>query len=398
VLESRTFDTGTENTRPYQLLAASKSDQPNNGPSNTPFTTALIMSLEELLDEPKNKSFPVTKLCDNSTVPRNNMVISPYHFPPPLRPLPLSHYRPSVDIVIVSADKTTWMNGYETDHGMLASFDGPERCQYSLEAIQRFHFALDDSSTDAKQPTQNPLCRLATHREHTQRATTPIIFVVQGSGRKKISQLLQSAHQLSTEKPESISAVLNSIYGIISLPTPRRRPLLHTSLLATSQFICCAMIRNYEVCHGTPPKSCQAPWTLDPQPLPSALTPLLGYLQTPPTFLFVLLALTYGVLATLQHHINQTDHLQGECLFVGIIAGALVAFPSLANPHEGLPLASPLAICITCALTFSAAAHWFWRSFLSPTRKRLEHTIDLWARETQEVNTENHVVKFHEII
>ncbi|KAF2184623.1 hypothetical protein K469DRAFT_708808 [Zopfia rhizophila CBS 207.26] len=304
---------------------------------------------------------------------------------------------PAVDIVGVSDYGTTLAGENGIDHRIHLPFCGPGIQCYSLEAVESKYSALDDSNTDAKQRAPDPLYRLARHREHTQRSTTPIIMVVYGAGRKKLSRLLQRTPQISTEEPDSIIATLNSIYGIIYLPRPRRRRLLHTSLLATGQLMCCAIVRNYEVCHGTP-KSWQVPLIPDSQPFLSSLTPLLEHLQNLSTFFFVLLALIYGVLATLQYDTNQIDQLQRRFLFIGIMAGAVIALPSLTKPNEGLALASPLAICTTCALTFSAAVHWFWRTFLTPPKKRLDSTIDRWAREAVEMDTKEHIVKFQEII
>lgn len=307
-----------------------------------------------------------------------------------------SFYEPPVDIVILG-DKGTIKNKHGIGHKILTPPHGSGRRQYYLEDVEHIDSASDDSSTNGKQSTLDPLRKLATYRENTQRATTPILIVVQGSGRKKLFQSLRCAHRPSIKGPDSISAILNSIYGIIFLPTPRRRRLLHTFMLVIGQLMCCVVMQNYEVCHGIP-KSCQDLWIQDPQPLYSALTPLLEYLQIPSTFLFVLIALIYGVLATLQHHINQTDQLQRQSLLVGIMAGAVISLPSLSRPNKDLALASPLAMCITCALTFSAAVHWFWRTFLNPTQKRLDRTIDQWARETLEVDTKKNAVKFHEIV
>lgn len=298
-----------------------------------------------------------------------------------------SPYGPAVDIVSVSGDEIRLKKEWGIDRRILPLCNGSGRRQYSLETIERIYSTLDESSTDAKQSTPDPISRLARHREHTQRITAPIIFVVRGSGRRKLSQLLQRTRRPCIGEPDSISPILNSTYGIISLPTPRRQRLLHTCLLATGQLMCCAMMRNYEISHGTTQLTRAS----------LSLTPLLEYLQTPSTFLFVLVALTHGVLATLQYHINQTDRLQ-KPLLVGLLIGSAAALPSLIEPDQGLAVASALATSMLFALTFSAVVHWFWRTFLNTTKRRLDCTIDRWAREALEVDTKEHVVKFQEII
>ncbi|KAF2475654.1 uncharacterized protein BDR25DRAFT_253097 [Lindgomyces ingoldianus] len=59
-----------EEFRTYQLLAASAVESPTNEPGKNSFTTALIDSLEELLDEYKKECFPVTKLVEKINMKR----------------------------------------------------------------------------------------------------------------------------------------------------------------------------------------------------------------------------------------------------------------------------------------------------------------------------------------
>jgi hypothetical protein len=62
-----------EDFRIYQLLAASAVERKTCGPGKNSFTTALITSLEELLDEHKDKSFPVTNICEAINLKRKKV-------------------------------------------------------------------------------------------------------------------------------------------------------------------------------------------------------------------------------------------------------------------------------------------------------------------------------------
>ncbi|KAF2795883.1 hypothetical protein K505DRAFT_301288 [Melanomma pulvis-pyrius CBS 109.77] len=59
-----------EDFRTYQLLAASSPNDTTSCPGANSFTTALIDSLEDLLDEHKGKSFPVIKLWERINLKR----------------------------------------------------------------------------------------------------------------------------------------------------------------------------------------------------------------------------------------------------------------------------------------------------------------------------------------
>ncbi|KAJ4356503.1 uncharacterized protein N0V89_004537 [Didymosphaeria variabile] len=59
-----------EEFRTYQLLAASAQDNPTNGPGKLSFTNALCESLEELLKESKDETFPVIKLWERINTKR----------------------------------------------------------------------------------------------------------------------------------------------------------------------------------------------------------------------------------------------------------------------------------------------------------------------------------------
>jgi hypothetical protein len=59
-----------EEFRTYQLLAASSPSDTTSCPGKNSFTTALMDSLEELLNEHNNKSFPVVKLWERINMKR----------------------------------------------------------------------------------------------------------------------------------------------------------------------------------------------------------------------------------------------------------------------------------------------------------------------------------------
>ncbi|KAL1606519.1 hypothetical protein SLS60_003924 [Paraconiothyrium brasiliense] len=59
-----------EEFRTYQLLAASSQGNPTDGPGKLSFTTALCESLEELLKESKDETFPVIKLWERINTKR----------------------------------------------------------------------------------------------------------------------------------------------------------------------------------------------------------------------------------------------------------------------------------------------------------------------------------------
>jgi hypothetical protein len=59
-----------EEFRTYQLLAASSPNDTTSCPGKNSFTTALMDSLEELLNEHNNKSFPVVKLWERINMKR----------------------------------------------------------------------------------------------------------------------------------------------------------------------------------------------------------------------------------------------------------------------------------------------------------------------------------------
>jgi hypothetical protein len=278
------------------------------------------------------------------------------------------------------------------------ALDGPDRHQYILEDIEHSSSGLNDGNTGAQQPALSLVRNVAKHLKRTEVSAAPIIYVAVGpSGREKILRLLQSSQRPSVTKDDFVSANLNKTLGVIFLPTPYPQRTEHTWLLITGQFMCCAIIVNYERCHGIAPNPCRAPFAPNRQIFPSVLTPILDLITRPSTFLFVLIALTWGVLATLQHHLNRTDRFQRYYLFTGILFGGFLALPSLASPEEGLYIASPLSIWISFALMVSATGHCFWRTFISPTKKRLNRTIDRWAREGPGGNSQEHVIRFHEI-
>lgn len=246
---------------------------------------------------------------------------------------------------------------------------------------------MDRGSIDSEQPALHCVCQPGTRRENTQRVNAAtIIRVSRCSGQESIHQIREYANHMSTEKPDPANVGWSVTFDNVTIHQRPRRRFLYTPVLATCQLVMCAMARNYEVCRAAPAESCRGPWTLDPETLASTLAPLLNYLQTPPTSLFVLVTMAYGALAMFQHHLNQTDRLQGLSLFFGIIVGGVIVFPSLARPDKGVALVSPMGFCITCTLTISAAAHWFYRTFLKPTGTVLDTIAGRPTKETDEVD------------
>ena len=237
-----------------------------------------------------------------------------------------------------------------------------------------------------EQTRVNILSKLALERERSQRTTTPIIFVTEGLGGKILSQALHLASRSSTEKMDANESILMSTYGIIFLPTPRRRHLLHTLFLAAGQFLCYVVFYNYE--------RRPAPWSTDPP----ILAPSLRLLQNPSTPLFVCAAFTYGILATVQYYINSTDRLQRHFVLTGLLIGAYTIVPSLANPNQRPALAFPLSISIIIAMALSTCAHWLWRTFFSTRKARLDRKIVEWVQEASEMDARSHVIRFHEIV
>lgn len=237
-----------------------------------------------------------------------------------------------------------------------------------------------------KQAALNILSKLALERERSQRTTTPIIFISEGFGGEILSQALHLANRSSTEKMDANESILMSTYGMIFLPTPRRRRFLYTLFLAVSQLICYVVFYNYEMR--------RAPWSTDPP----TLAPFLQLLQNPSTPLFVCAAFAYGILATVQYHINSTDSLQRHFVFIGVLIGACILAPSLADLDQHPALASPLSLGIIIAITLSTCVHWLWRTFFSPRKARLDRKIVEWVQEALEMNASSHVIRFHKIV
>ena len=291
--------------------------------------------------------------------------------------------RPAVDVVWVPSDETT---GSKAElNKLFGTVSGPGRTQYRISP------GLENGNTLV------PFFNLANRREQTKRVNTPIIFVAQGSsGLSRLSPLLQSAQQPSEKADESIRTILNATVGVISLPThnPRDVPI---SVLYVGQSVCNLIIENYEMWHGASPKPTRTPWAPSPRFVPSALNPIVECFKNPPTFLFVLTALTWASLAAFQYHINQTHRYQRYYLLFGVVMGGLFALPSLTTGGKDLFIATPLAIWITLSLGCSALVNGFRRTFVSTTKKRLNQTIDTWARNIPRQDSEKHVIRFEEI-
>lgn len=294
---------------------------------------------------------------------------------------------PAVDIVWVESDKTTEMKEDERKK-LVKAVSGSERRQYIISSGQELN---------------NPLVTfgyLAKRREQTERTNAPIVFIAQGSsGLDKTSRLLQAAQQLSEKKDDSISTVLSSIVGIISLPTPHPKREL-TLFLHFGQCYCKDAIEYYEEKHSDTPRPDRTYDASDEswiRPAPRLL-PIPGFVKNPSTFVFVLAVLIWGALVAFHYHLNKTDRFQKYFVFVGVVLAGPFVWLSLMTGGRELYIATPLSVLITMFLWFSTIVHWIWRTFVRTTKKRLNKTIDKWAREALGTDTNGRAPKFHEIV
>ncbi|KAF2257892.1 hypothetical protein CC78DRAFT_587842 [Lojkania enalia] len=300
-----------------------------------------------------------------------------------LQPLPSS----AVDIVLVHGLHGDPMKDDEQLHNWCKATSAQERrVEYSVVIDEPNHHKNAHNFLCTKQAALDILSKLAVERERSQRTTTPIIFVAGGFGGEVVAQVLHLANRSTTEKIDGSRSILNSTYGVISLPTPRQRRFLDTLFIVASQLVCYKVLYNYEML--------RPPWSTD-QPTPA---PFLQPLQNPSTPLFVCISFAYGISATIHYCINRTDHLQRHFVFVGVLIGIRALLPSLANPDQHPALASPLSLSITSTITLSTCLHWLWRTFFSTRKSRLDRKTAEWTQEAPEMDVESHVIRFHEIV
>lgn len=258
---------------------------------------------------------------------------------------------------------------------------------------------------------------LASERKRLKRTNKPIIFVAYSLGGILVKRALLLQGNSSSEKDDYWRSIRERTYGVISVGSTRRGQFPKTLSLAAGQLASYTVLRNYENCHGAAFTNHQSPvqprW-LSKQvcfPTPSKMRTLsfelisisqqsldefLKVLQTPPTTPFVLVALAYGVSATLQYHINRADRLQQLFLIIGLALGAWKTLPFFTNPDQEPRLVSALSLSVTISMLCSACGHWIWRT-LCRKPAVIDLMLEEWVLDASTSTNESRGIRFHEI-
>ncbi|KAF1828484.1 hypothetical protein BDW02DRAFT_574834 [Decorospora gaudefroyi] len=248
-------------------------------------------------------------------------------------------------------------------------------------------FAGAPEKTEHDSPTKHTrdlLGDVAMRQECQKGSGRRLIWIAEGSAAKSVSEALRRADVDLDEQSDAQRWALESTYGVINLQS-HQRTFLDSCVLAVGQGGWWWILRNYETSRDHTGSNTAASLTYK------------DMLRNPPTGLFVIAALVYGILAMLQYHINRADYFQQLCLVSGLAAGFLLS-PSIPFTMPGSPISLyTFAATTSMALACSACGHWTWRTFFSRREARLEAKIAEWGDDARDIEKDTHVIRFCEV-